>query len=123
MKKIYITRRIPDTGIKLLEKQKGFKVEVSPHDRVLSKKELIKNAKGCDALLCLLTDKIDGDILDGIGKQLKIVANYAVGFNNLDVEASKKRKVMMTNAPGPEISQSVAEHTFGLLLSLAKRIP
>ncbi|MEA3272581.1 MAG: D-glycerate dehydrogenase [Patescibacteria group bacterium] len=123
MKKVYITRRIPEAGIKLLQKQKGFKVEVSPHDRVLSKKEIIKKAKGCDALLSLLTDKIDGDILDGIGKQLKIVANYAVGFNNLDVKAAKKRKVMMSNAPGPEISQSVAEHAFGLLLSVAKRIP
>lgn len=123
MKKIYITRRIPDAGINLLKKQKSFKVEVSPYDRVLTKKEIIKNAKGADALLCLLTDKIDGDILDGIGKQLKIVANYAVGFNNLDVDAGKKRKVIMTNTPGPEISESVAEHTFALLMSVAKRIP
>lgn len=123
MKKIYITRRIPDAGINLLKKQKGFKVDVSPHDRVLSQKEIVKYAKGCDALLCLLTDKIDGKLLDGIGKQLKIVANYAVGFNNINLEDAKKRKVMVTNTPGPEISESVAEHTFALLMSVAKRIP
>lgn len=122
MPKIFVTRKIPENGIKLLKKQKGFQVEVSPYDRVLKPKEIIKRAKGCDALLSLLTDKIDGKLLDGIGKQLKIVANYAVGFNNINLEDAKKRKVMVTNAPGPEISESVAEHTFALLMALAKRI-
>lgn len=122
MHKIYVTRRIPQAGIDLLKKQKGFDVKVSPHDRVLSKKELIKNAKGCDALLALLTDKIDGEILDGIGKQLKIVANYAVGFDNIDLKAAKERGIMVTNAPGPEITHSVAEHTVALILACAKRI-
>ncbi|MBU2530974.1 MAG: D-glycerate dehydrogenase, partial [Elusimicrobia bacterium] len=72
--------------------------------------------------LCLLTDRIDGKILDGIGKQLKIVANYAVGFNNINLEDAKKRKIMVTNTPGPEISRSVAEHTVALILACAKRI-
>lgn len=120
--KIYITRKIPPSGIEMLKKQKGFKVVVSPHDRVLTKKELIKNAAGCDALLSLLTDKIDGEVMDGIGKQLKIISNYAVGFDNIDLSAAKARGIMVTNAPGPEISRSVAEHTVALMLALAKRI-
>lgn len=122
MPKIYITRRIPQSGIDLLKKQKGFKVSVSPYDRVLTKKEIIKNAKGCGALLSLLTDKIDGAVMDGIGGQLKIIANYAVGFDNIDLKAAKERGIMVTNTPGPEITRSVAEHTVALIMALAKRI-
>ncbi|PIR66486.1 MAG: D-glycerate dehydrogenase [Parcubacteria group bacterium CG10_big_fil_rev_8_21_14_0_10_36_14] len=121
-KKIYITRRIPEAGIEMLKAKKNFDVKVSPYDRVLSSREIIKNAKGCDALLCLLTDQINGKILDGIGKQLKIVANYAVGFNNINLEDAKKRKIMVTNTPGNLISESVAEHTFALMIGLAKRM-
>lgn len=119
---IYITRRIPGTAVATLKKQKGFKVSVSPHDRVLKKAELIKNAKGCDALLSLLTDKIDGEVMDGIGKQLKIIANYAVGFDNIDLKAANERGIMVTNAPGPLITRSVAEHTVALIMALAKRV-
>jgi len=122
MYKIYITRRIPQPGIDLLKKQKGFDVKVSPHDRVLAKKELIKNAAGVDALLPLLTDKIDGEVMDGIGKQLKIIGNYAVGFDNIDLKAAKERGIMVSNTPGPEITRSVAEHTVALILACAKRI-
>jgi len=121
-KKIYITREIPKEGIDMLKKRKDFDVRVSPHDRVLSQKEIIKNAKGVDALLSLLTDKIDGKLLDGLGPQLKIVANYAVGFNNIDLKAAKERKIMVSNTPGKLISFSVAEHTFALMLGLAKRM-
>jgi len=121
-KKIYITREIPKEGIDMLRKINNFDVKVSPYDRVLSSREIIKNAKGVDALLSLLTDKIDGKILDGIGTNLKIVANYAVGFNNIDLKAAKDRKIMVTNTPGKLISFSVAEHTFALLMALAKRI-
>ena len=82
--KIFITRSIPNRGVELL-KQKGWEVVVSPHDRVLAKRELIDAlAPGqYDAVLCLLTDKIDGEIMDAAGKQCKIFANYAVGFHNI----------------------------------------
>ena len=119
---IYVTRKIPQAGIDLLKKQKGFDVKVSPHNRVLAKKELIKNAAGADALLPLLTDKIDSEVMDGIGKQLKIIGNYAVGFDNIDLKAAKERGIMVTNTPGPEITRSVAEYTVALILACAKRI-
>ncbi len=118
--KVFITRRIPEVGIELL-KQKKYNVKVSPHDRVLSRDEIIKMGKGSDAILSLLTDMIDGEIMDGIGKQLKIIANYAVGYNNIDVKAAKERGIVATNTPGV-LTEAVAEHTIALIFSLAERI-
>ncbi len=118
--KVYVTRMICDNGIKMLKDQ-GYDVKINPLDRVLTRKELLKNVKGIDALLCLLTDKIDGEIMDAAGKNLKIVANFAVGFDNLDLEAAKKRGIMATNTPQGS-TEAVAEHAMGLLLASARRI-
>jgi len=118
--KVYVTRKICDNGIKMLKDQ-GYQVKTNPLDRVLTKKELIKNVKGIDALLCLLTDKIDSEVLDAAGKNLKIVANFAVGFDNIDLEAAKKRNIMATNTPQGS-TEAVAEHTMALLLASARRI-
>src|SRR3989338_4805829 len=119
--KIYITRRIPEIGIQML-KDKGYEVEVNPKDRVLSKSELVKVLKknSYHAVLCLLTDKIDGDVFDAAGNA-KIFANYAVGFDNIDLEAAKKRGVMVSNTPGV-LSEAVAEHSIALMLAVARRI-
>jgi len=119
-KKVFVCRPIPEDGILALRK-KGFQVEVNPEDRVLSKEELKEKVAGCDAVLALLSDKIDGEVLDAAGKQLKIVANYAVGYDNIDVPAAKERKVFVSNTPGV-LTEAVAEHTFALLLAVAKRI-
>ncbi len=121
--KIFITREIPNQGIKLL-RAKGFEVRVSPHDRVLSKEELVAWLKKgqYDAVLCLLTDKIDGEVFDAAGKQCKIFANFAVGFDNIDVQAARDRGVMVVNTPGV-LSDSVAEFAFAMILSIAHRIP
>lgn len=119
---VYVTRRFADSGIQALKK-KGFRVEVYPEDRIIPRNELLKNVKGCDALLSLLTDKIDGEALDAAGKQLKVVANYAVGFDNVDLDAAKKRNVVVTNTPSDIVNEAVAEHTFALLVALARRIP
>jgi len=120
MFKIFVTRRIPIAGIKLL-KQKRYRIKISPHDRILKKEEIIKMGKGSDALLCLLTDKIDSEVMDGIGSQLKIIANYAVGFDNIDLKAAKERNIMVTNTPDV-LTQTVAEHTIALLFAVARRI-
>jgi len=120
MPKIYVTRSISEEGIELLKK-KGFQVDINPEDKVLSRDELKKAVSGYDGLLCLLTDKIDGEVLDAAGKQLKIVANYAVGYDNIDIKAAAERKIYVTNTPGV-LTEAVAEHTFALLMSVAKRI-
>jgi len=118
---IYVTRPFADSGIKAL-KAKGFKVEVYSKDEVIPRKLLLQKAKGCDALLPLLTDKIDDEVLAAAGPQLKIVANYAVGFDNVDLAAAKKRNVIVTNTPSEKVNEAVAEHTFALMLALARRI-
>jgi len=122
MGKIYITRHIPEVGIEML-KDAGHEVIVSKKDGVLSKEELIDELQKeeYEAVLCLLTDQIDKDVYDAAPKAV-IFANYAVGYNNIDVEEAAKRKITITNTPGV-LTETVAEYTFSLILSLLHRIP
>ncbi|MCF7835538.1 MAG: D-glycerate dehydrogenase [Candidatus Marinimicrobia bacterium] len=120
-KKIYVTRAIPEVGVKKL-KEKGYEVDVNPDDNVLSKEELIDalGNKPYDAVLCLLTDQIDKDVFEAT-PQAKIFANYAVGYNNIKVEEAKEKNIMISNTPGV-LTETVAEYTFALMLSIAHRI-
>ena len=122
MSKIFITRKIPERGIEKL-KSAGLEVEINPDDKVLSKDELIAWLKkgSYDAVLCLLTDKIDADVFAAAGKQCKIFANYAVGFDNIDLAAAKTAGMMVSNTPGV-LTDTVAEHTFALMLAIAHRV-
>jgi glyoxylate reductase len=119
--KIFVTRKIPGKALDKLGSS-GHEVEVSKFDRPLTSEELLEKGKGVDALLTLLTDKIDGDVIDAIGPQLKIVSNYAVGFDNINVDDATDRGVVATNTPSDEVNEAVAEHTWALILSLARRI-
>lgn len=121
-KSIFVTRRFPDSGILALKK-KGFAVEVHPVDEIIPRKMLLKKVRGADAVLSLLTDKIDEEFFRAAGPQLKIVANYAVGFDNVDLAAAKKHNVIVTNTPSEKVNEAVAEHTFALMISLARRVP
>jgi lactate dehydrogenase-like 2-hydroxyacid dehydrogenase len=116
---IYITRAIPQETIDALRSE--FEVEVNPDDRALTRQELKEKAKGRAAIVSLLTDTIDGEILDAAGPGCKIVANYAVGFNNFDLAAATARNVILTNTPGV-LDDATATHTITLLLATAKRI-
>ena len=117
---VYVTRMIPQENIDDLAKH--FDVEVNPDDRALSKAELKEKVKGKTAVITLLTDGVDGEVLDAAGPQLKIVANYAVGFNNFDLAAATQRGVILTNTPGV-LDDATATHTMALMLSMARRIP
>ncbi len=119
-KRVYVTRMLPAENIEALREH--FDVEVNPDDRALTKAELKERVKGKDAVVSLLTDTIDGEILDAAGPQLKIVANYAVGFNNFDLAAATQRGVLLTNTPGV-LDDATATLTFTLLLAMARRIP
>lgn len=121
MPKIFVTRKIPEAGIKKLL-DKGYEVEISKKNGVLSKEELIwaLREKEYDAVLCLLTDTIDGDVFDAAAKA-KIFANYAVGFNNIALEEAKKRGLMISNTPGV-LTGTVAEHTFAMMMAIACRL-
>jgi len=107
-----------------LEKLKaaGYEVLVSEFDRPLTQEELLDKAKGADGLLTLLTDRIDGDLMDAVGPQLKMISSYAVGFDNIDVKAAADRGIVVTNTPSDEVNEAVAEHTWALILALARRI-
>jgi glyoxylate reductase len=119
--KVVVTRQIPETGIEILKKA-GFEVSVSSKDGVLTRDELKEFVKGADAILSLLTDKIDAEILEAAGPQLKIVANYAVGYDNIKVDDCKSKNVIVTNTPGV-LTETVAEHAIGLLFAVAQNIP
>ena len=103
--KIYIFHKIPEIGLKMLQ----------------AKFEFSKKLKGASAILSLLTDKIDAKTMDKAGKNLKIISNYAVGFDNIDIAAASQRQIMVTNTPGI-LTNTVAEHTIGLICAIAQRI-
>lgn len=118
---IYVTRTIPQEGIALL-KDAGHQVDCSEYNRILTKEELIHalSQKPYDAILSLLTDRIDAEVLDA-APSVKIVANYAAGFNNVDLAAARDRHVWVTNTPVVS-NNAVAEHTIGMLLALTARL-
>jgi glyoxylate reductase len=117
--KVYITRMIPEESVN--ELRKHAEVIVNLEDRALTKAELEEKAKGCDAIVSLITDTIDGELLDAVGPQCRIVANYAVGINNFDVPAATARGVILTNTPGV-LDDATATHAFALLLATARRL-
>ena len=117
MANVFITRQIPQVGIDLLKK--SHTVKVYPKDQVIPRKELLAAAKWADALLSMLTDKIDKELMDN--SKLKVIANYAVGFNNVDVKTATEKKIPVTNTPGV-LTDAVAEHTIALMLAVSKRI-
>lgn len=95
-------------------------IEVNPEDRVLTKAEIIEGIKDKDALLCLLTDTIDGELMDA-NLNLKVISNYAVGFNNIDVDAATQRGIPITNTPGV-LTETTADFAWTLLMATARRI-
>ncbi len=126
-KRIYVTRPIPQIGIDML-KEKGYIVEVGKYKVPPTKKELIdflkkQSKKGItyDALLTLLTDGIDASVLKAAGTQLQIVSNYAVGYNNINLEDAQKNNVVVTNTPGA-FSDCIAEHTVAMIFALTTRL-
>jgi glyoxylate reductase len=120
MAKIFVTRKIPGSHLEKLKE--GNEVNISEVDRPLTGEELVQGVKGADAILSLLTDRIDGDLMDAAGPQLKMVSNYAVGFDNIDFKAATDRGIIVTNTPCEEVNEAVAEHTWALILALARRI-
>lgn len=116
--RVLVTRRIPKPGIDLLTKV--CDVETNEEERVLSKGEIINKIRDKDGLLCLLTDEIDEEILRA-GSGLKGVANYAVGFNNIDIAAATKLGIPVSNTPGV-LNETTADLAWALLMAVARRV-
>jgi lactate dehydrogenase-like 2-hydroxyacid dehydrogenase len=117
--KIFITHAIPDQGVVLL-RNKGYDVAIGD---TKSKADLITELgkERYDAVLSDLNDKIDGEVFAAAGAQCRIFANYAVGFDNVDLKAAADAGVVITNTPGV-LTDTVAEHAFALILAIARRI-
>ena len=116
---VYVTRPIPEPGLDLL--RQSCDVEVKPTDDLVSKEELLEKVKGRDALLCLLTEKIDKDIIKAGSPTLKVIANYAVGYDNIDVASATEHGVYVTNTPGV-LTDTTADMAWALMFSVARRI-
>ena len=116
--KVYVTREIPKEGIDLLEKH--CDVEVNREDRPLTREELLKNVRGRDGVVSLLTDRIDSEVYE-TAMGIKGFANYAVGFDNIDVEEATRRKIPISNTPGV-LTDATAEMAWALLFSVARRV-
>lgn len=122
MPRILVTRHIPSPGLELLRSMLDVELDVYGEDQIIPRDELLKRVAGVDILVSILTDKIDAEVFDAAGPQLKMVANYAVGFDNIDIPEAKKRGIVVTNAPTPEINESVAEHAIAIIFAIAHRV-
>jgi len=116
--KIFVTRKIPKPGLDLLRKQ--FTITINSDNRVLTKEEIIDGIKGNDGLLCLLTDQIDREVIYAEPK-LKMIASYAVGYDNIDIATATERGIPVSNTPGV-LTDTTAELAWALLFSVARRI-
>src|SRR4030042_5726442 len=119
--KIFVTRKFPGSALGKLMAS-GNEVVISEFDRPISPEELLEKGRGSDALITLLTDSVDSEVIDAIGLQLKGVSNCAVGFDNINVKDATDKGVVVANTPCEEVNEAVAEHTWGLLMSLTRRI-
>ncbi|MFT9498234.1 2-hydroxyacid dehydrogenase [Anaerosolibacter sp.] len=117
--KVLVTREIPGEAIQLLKEY--CDVEMNPYDREMTRKELLERVAGKDGVLCLLTNTIDEEVLDAAGKQCKIFANYAVGYNNIDISGATKRGIAVSNTPGV-LDNATADLAWALLFAVSRRI-
>ena len=118
MKKILVTRKLlrscEDKASKL------FNPHFNPNDELYSQKKLIELSKGCDGILSSLTDKIDEETIKKLPETVKIISNFAVGFGNIDIEAAKKRNIIVTNTPDV-LTDATAEIAMLLILGACRR--
>jgi lactate dehydrogenase-like 2-hydroxyacid dehydrogenase len=118
--RVLVTRQIPDAGLRLLREMAYLDV----WDRPIPppRDELLRRVRGADALLALLTDRVDDELLDAAGPGLKVVSNLAVGYDNIDLAACARRGIPVGNTPGV-LTEATADLAFALLLTVARRLP
>ncbi len=119
--RVYLTRPIPEVGIDML-RDTFPNFRMNEEDRVLDRNELLQAVQGVHGILSLLTDRIDAEVMDAAGSQLRVVANYAVGYDNIDLQAATERNILVTNTPGV-LTDATADFAWALLMATARRIP
>jgi glyoxylate reductase len=117
MARIFVTRQIP--GAALEELKTAHEVDV--FEGRVDREDLLKRVRGVEAILSTVSEKIDQEVIDAAGSGLKIIANYAVGYDNIDVAEATKRGIMVTNTPSA-LGDAVAEFTVALVLALSRRV-
>jgi glyoxylate reductase len=120
MPHILVLHPIPEAGLTLL-RQAGYEVTVRPETEPMPPAELRAAVTTYDGIISLLVDKITAEVLAGAGPQLKVIANYAVGYDNLDVAAAQAKGIAVTNTPDV-LTSAVAEHTMALMVAVARRV-
>ena len=115
--KVLVTREIPEAGLRLLE---GFDVTVL-FERPPGRDELLEAVRGANGILSTATEKMDGEVMDAAGGGLEVIANMAVGYDNIDVEAADERGIVVTNTPGV-LDEATADIAFLLMLAAARRL-
>ena len=118
--KVFVTRAIPEEGFEMI--RDFCEVDLWLDELPPTRDELLQHVRGVDGLLCLLTDTIDGEVMDKAGPQLKVISNYAVGYDNIDVPAATARKIPVGNTPDV-LTDATADFAFALLMAVARRIP
>jgi glyoxylate reductase len=116
--KVYVTRELPERGLKIIKER--FDAEVWPEYAPPPKKTIIEKVKDVDALATLLSDKIDAEVFDAAPK-LKMIAQLAVGFDNVDVQEATKRGIYVSNTP-EVLTDTTADFAWALLMTLARRV-
>ncbi|HDM92276.1 MAG TPA: D-glycerate dehydrogenase [Candidatus Korarchaeota archaeon] len=116
--KLFMTREIPERGLAKIKEH--FEVDLWPEEAPPPKEVIIERVKDADALVSLLTDPIDAEVMDA-APRLRIIAQYAVGFDNIDVSEATKRGIYVTNTPGV-LTETVADFAFALMLAVARRV-
>src|SRR5688572_7967073 len=120
MSKIFITRLIPDAGLTLLKEHYPH-FDIWTNELPLMREQLLDKVKGVDALLCTLTEKVDDELMDAIGPQLKVISSMSVGVDHIDIRAATERKIPVGNTPGV-LTDATADQAFALMLAAARRI-
>ena len=119
MARVVVTGRIPSDGLDLLRRH--HEVTAWDEDRAIPRTELLEFVRNADGLVTLLTERVDSELLDAAGPNLKVVANVAVGYNNIDVAACAERGVVATNTPGV-LTEATADTAFALMLMATRRL-
>ena len=119
MAKVVVTGKIPAVALERLRAE--HTVDAWEDESPIARDELLKRVAGADAIVSLLTEKIDGELLDTAGKQLRSVSNVAVGYNNIDVPACRERNVLVTNTPGV-LTEATADIAMALILMSTRRL-
>jgi glyoxylate reductase len=117
--RLFLTRRIPDPGLALI--REAFVVTGGEEDCPLERESLLRGVAGADALLCLLTETVDGAVMDAAGPRLAVISSMAVGVDNIDVAAATARGILVTNTPGV-LTDATADLTWALILSTVRRV-